>query len=110
MALLDSLPQIPVSPTISSLILETISHIAAARRASAAGDLSLSVVSARGAASTADRAFFHPSLMAQEYFPEDQRYAVYVPLFVPLLVPIVAAALRDVKNRRRKESEAKKND
>ena len=34
---------------------------------------------------TAERVFFENSLLALLYFPEDQKYAIYIPLFLPIL-------------------------
>jgi len=36
-----------------------------------------------------EKAFFDPSMLALLYFPDDQKYAVYVPLFLPVGVPVV---------------------
>ena len=33
---------------------------------------------------TAERVFFENSLLALLYFPEDQKYAIYIPLFLPI--------------------------
>jgi len=37
----------------------------------------------------AETAFFDPSLLALLYFPDDQKYAIYVPYFVPVGLPIL---------------------
>ncbi len=37
----------------------------------------------------AEKAFQDPSLLALLYFPEDQKYAIYVPLFLPAGVPVI---------------------
>ncbi|XP_047502310.1 GPI transamidase component PIG-S-like [Penaeus chinensis] len=37
----------------------------------------------------ADAAFFHPSLLALLYFPDNQKYAIYVPLFLPVSIPVI---------------------
>jgi phosphatidylinositol glycan class S len=33
---------------------------------------------------SAEKAFFDHSLLALLYFPEDQKYAIYIPLFLPI--------------------------
>ncbi|KAG5892131.1 hypothetical protein JTB14_032353 [Gonioctena quinquepunctata] len=35
-----------------------------------------------------EAAFCDPSLLALLYFPEDQKYAVYIPLFLPIMIPV----------------------
>ncbi len=36
-----------------------------------------------------EKAFFDPSLLEKLYFPEDQRFAVYIPLFIPVGIPLI---------------------
>ncbi|KAB7499884.1 GPI transamidase component PIG-S [Armadillidium nasatum] len=38
---------------------------------------------------SSDAAFFHPSMLALLYFPDNQKYAIYVPLFLPVSIPVV---------------------
>uniref|UniRef100_A0A915I060 GPI transamidase component PIG-S n=1 Tax=Romanomermis culicivorax TaxID=13658 RepID=A0A915I060_ROMCU len=35
-----------------------------------------------------EKAFFDESLLSLLYFPDDQKYAIYVPLFLPVLLPV----------------------
>lgn len=39
--------------------------------------------------SLAEKAFFDPSLLSLLYFPDDQKYAIYLPLFLPICLPIL---------------------
>lgn len=48
----------------------------------------------------ATRSFLHPSMIAQLYFPDEHKYAVYTPLFAPAAVPILVSLLRLVKTWR----------
>lgn len=41
-----------------------------------------------------ESAFFDPSLLELLYFPHDQKYAIYFPLFMPLLFPIAVSIWR----------------
>eukprot|EP00088_Acartia_fossae_P044827 TRINITY_DN4783_c0_g1_i4.p1 TRINITY_DN4783_c0_g1~~TRINITY_DN4783_c0_g1_i4.p1 ORF type:complete len:531 (-),score=115.00 TRINITY_DN4783_c0_g1_i4:192-1784(-) len=45
----------------------------------------------------AEAAFFDPSLLALLYFPDDQKYAIYVPYFVPVGLPILLSIKSIVK-------------
>ena len=36
----------------------------------------------------AEKAFSDPTILAMLYFPEDQKYAIYVPMFVPMSLPL----------------------
>lgn len=40
--------------------------------------------------SLSEKAFFDPSLLSLLYFPDDQKYAIYLPLFLPICLPIIA--------------------
>jgi phosphatidylinositol glycan class S len=48
------------------------------------------------------RAFFNPNMLGQLYFPDEHKFAVYTPLFGPLAVPLLVAAIRLIKERRRR--------
>ncbi|XP_034255162.1 GPI transamidase component PIG-S isoform X2 [Thrips palmi] len=45
----------------------------------------------------AETAFSDPSLLALLYFPEDQKYAVYIPLFLPVMIPVLMS-LRGIRS------------
>ncbi|XP_074654533.1 GPI-anchor transamidase component PIGS-like [Tubulanus polymorphus] len=38
-----------------------------------------------------EKAFFDPSLLELLYFPEDQKFAIYIPLFLPISLPILTS-------------------
>jgi phosphatidylinositol glycan class S len=40
---------------------------------------------------SSETAFFDPSLLSLLYFPEDQKYAVYFPLFLPVSLPLISS-------------------
>lgn len=42
-------------------------------------------------------AFTHPSLLALLYFPDDQKYAVYIPLYLPVMIPVLLS-LKNIYN------------
>lgn len=44
-----------------------------------------------------ESAFFDPSLLSRLYFPEDQKYAVYFPLFLPMSVPLTLSIWQIIK-------------
>lgn len=47
--------------------------------------------SARRAFDEAEKAFFDPSLLALLYFPNEQKYAIYIPLFLPIGLPVLGS-------------------
>lgn len=52
----------------------------------------MAVEFARKAFTASEKAFFDPSLLALLYFPDDQKYAIYIPLFLPIMIPIILSA------------------
>jgi len=46
----------------------------------------------------AEAANSHPSLLGLLNFPSDQKYGIYVPLFLPIFVPLVSPILQLLKN------------
>ena len=45
-----------------------------------------------------EQAFFDPSLLELLYFPDDQKYAVYFPLFLPVSLPLLNSLYHLVKS------------
>lgn len=52
-----------------------------------------------------ERGFFDASLLAQLYFPDEQKYAIYIPLFLPVMVPVLSSfnMLRKLLQRRKEK-------
>ena len=46
---------------------------------------------AKQAFESSEKAFFDASLLAQLYFPDEQKYAIYIPLFLPIMVPVLTS-------------------
>ncbi|CAH2052716.1 unnamed protein product, partial [Iphiclides podalirius] len=87
--LLGEIPNIVINDEVGAGVA---SAVAAARGAGALARAGL----LRGAHRTsseaflaAETAFTDPSLLALLYFPDDQKYAIYIPLFLPIMFPVV---------------------
>ncbi|XP_063715014.1 GPI transamidase component PIG-S-like isoform X3 [Symsagittifera roscoffensis] len=52
------------------------------------GKLSEALEKSSIATELAEKAFSDPTILAMLYFPEDQKYAIYVPMFVPMSLPL----------------------
>jgi phosphatidylinositol glycan class S len=48
------------------------------------GQLKEAFAYSQSSRSSGEKAFFDNSLLALLYFPEDQKYAIYIPLFLPI--------------------------
>ena len=45
----------------------------------------------------AEKSFSDPSILALLYFPDDQKFAIYIPLFLPVGLPLIVAYLEILK-------------
>ncbi|KAF9577370.1 hypothetical protein BGW38_007456, partial [Lunasporangiospora selenospora] len=66
------------------------------------------LIESRSALSRSETAFFDPTMVSMLYFPDEHKYAIYMPLFVPISVPLVMALLKEVKKlKQAKKAKAK---
>ncbi|KAG0278990.1 GPI transamidase component [Linnemannia exigua] len=56
-----------------------------------------------------ETAFFDPTMVSMLYFPDEHKYAIYMPLFVPISVPLLMSLLRELKRLKEKKKQAKQN-
>ncbi|ESO07937.1 hypothetical protein HELRODRAFT_75695, partial [Helobdella robusta] len=61
------------------------------------GSLKEAYLASRQALQSSEKAFFDPSLLELLYFPEDQKFAIYIPLFLPVGIPVVCSAFQAFK-------------
>ncbi|KAG8267176.1 hypothetical protein J6590_057015 [Homalodisca vitripennis] len=87
--LLGEISNIVINEEVGDAIKTSVISISATFSKLAAGTLEEALGFARKAYVTAEMAFSHPSLLALLYFPDDQKYAVYIPLFLPVMIPVV---------------------
>lgn len=57
---------------------------------------------ARIAEEAAEKAFFEKSMVGQVYFPDEHKFAVYMPLLGPVGVPLVMVVLKELKAWRKR--------
>lgn len=58
------------------------------------GHLATAFQASKEAITSSERAFFDPSLLHLLYFPDDQKFAIYIPLFLPMAVPILLSLVK----------------
>lgn len=44
-----------------------------------------------------EKAYYDPSLLESLYFPDELKYAIYLPLFLPMALPLLMSAVRVIK-------------
>ncbi|KAI8981885.1 phosphatidylinositol-glycan biosynthesis class S protein [Mycotypha africana] len=56
----------------------------------------------------AEMAFFDPTMVSMLYFPDEHKYAIYMPLFVPISVPLLMALLKELKKYKEQRKQSSK--
>jgi phosphatidylinositol glycan class S len=87
--LLSQISNIVITDEIGDQVVMAVDSCNDAARHAEVGRLEDAFESARLAFAASEKAFFDPSLLALLYFPEDQKYAIYIPLFLPVGIPVV---------------------
>uniref|UniRef100_A0A8C1CZ84 Phosphatidylinositol glycan anchor biosynthesis, class S n=1 Tax=Cyprinus carpio carpio TaxID=630221 RepID=A0A8C1CZ84_CYPCA len=90
--LLDQIGNIVINDSIAQQVGGPDSAVAELE----AGNLAFALQYSREPILASERAFFDPSLLHLLYFPDDQKFAIYIPLFLPMCVPIVLSLLKIV--------------
>jgi phosphatidylinositol glycan class S len=94
--LTQRIPTLDVSAAIASDVDAALSALATIPSASTAADL-LSI--SRHANAHAQEAFYAPEMLSLLYFPDDQKYAIYVPYIVPACVALFGGLYRSCRGR-----------
>ncbi|KAM6983349.1 GPI transamidase component PIG-S [Tautogolabrus adspersus] len=108
--LLDQIGNIVINDNIAEQVSSAVTSLQLAVAELEAGNLGFALQYSKEAILASERAFFDPSLLHLLYFPDDQKFAIYIPLFLPMCVPILLSLLKIVSEARkkRKERHAKK--
>lgn len=87
--LLDDIKNIVIGDHVGAEIQKSYDNIIIAKQSLLTNDVINAVKYAREAFISAEKAFNDPSLLELLYFPEEQKYAIYIPLFLPVMIPVV---------------------
>uniref|UniRef100_A0A8C1S9Q3 Phosphatidylinositol glycan anchor biosynthesis, class S n=1 Tax=Cyprinus carpio TaxID=7962 RepID=A0A8C1S9Q3_CYPCA len=94
--LLDQIGNIVINDSIAQQVSSAGTSLQSAVAELEAGNLAFALQYSREPILASERAFFDPSLLHLLYFPDDQKFAIYIPLFLPMCVPIVLSILKIV--------------
>ncbi|KAK0167361.1 hypothetical protein PV327_004768 [Microctonus hyperodae] len=94
--LLEKISNIVITDTVGNRINYALELVQRAANKLHDGELEEGFVLSKEAFLTAEAAFTDPSLLALLYFPDDQKYAVYIPLFLPVMIPVLLS-LKNIK-------------
>ncbi|KAF1378568.1 hypothetical protein PFLUV_G00191900 [Perca fluviatilis] len=108
--LLDQIGNIVINDNIAEQVSSAVISLQLAVAELEAGNLGFALQYSKEAIMASERAFFDPSLLHLLYFPDDQKFAIYIPLFLPMCVPILLSLLKIVSEvrQKRREKQAKK--
>ncbi|KAM9045431.1 GPI transamidase component PIG-S isoform 3-T3 [Megaptera novaeangliae] len=92
--LLGKISNIVIKDDVASEVYRAVAAVQKAAEELASGHLASAFVASQEAVTSSERAFFDPSLLHLLYFPDDQKFAIYIPLFLPMAVPILLSLFR----------------
>lgn len=87
--LLDDIKNIVIGDHVGAEIEKSYENIVKAKNSLRDNDIRKAVKFAREAFIAAEKAFNDPSLLQLLYFPEEQKYAIYIPLYLPIMIPVI---------------------
>lgn len=90
-------PNMVVLDHIQKDVVDALQDVATSCHSLAEQKSVLALEASRDALVKAETAFFDPTMVSMLYFPDEHKYAIYMPLFVPISVPLVMALLREIK-------------
>ncbi|KAL8198941.1 UNVERIFIED_CONTAM: hypothetical protein K2H54_030141 [Gekko kuhli] len=111
--LLEKISNIVIQDDVASQVFRAVESAQKALQDLGMGHLESAFQASKEAIMSSERAFFDPSLLHLLYFPDDQKFAIYIPLFLPMAVPILlslAKILREARQNKKAEKEATKTD
>ncbi|XP_072231202.1 GPI transamidase component PIG-S [Leuresthes tenuis] len=108
--LLDQIGNIVINDNIAQQVSSAVTSLQLAVAELEAGNLGFALQYSKEAILASEKAFFDPSLLHLLYFPDDQKFAIYIPLFLPMCVPILLSLLKIASEARQRyrEKQAKK--
>jgi len=87
--LLSQIPNIVISDEVGGQVEGAVDKVTKGSRLVKEGNLVKGFEASQHALQLAEDAFFDKSLLALLYFPEDQKYAIYIPFFLPVGIPVL---------------------
>nr|XP_009936570.1 PREDICTED: GPI transamidase component PIG-S-like [Opisthocomus hoazin] len=108
--LLDKIGNIVIKDDVASEVYRAVASAQSAMAELATGHLHSAFQASKEAVTSSERAFFDPSLLHLLYFPDDQKFAIYIPLYLPMSVPILLSLAKIVRETRQRKKEPTKMD
>lgn len=101
--MVEEITNMVIEDKIQEQVLASLKDLGMTRQLISSGDYLGAVSCSKEALRLAERSFFDPHMLAMLYFPDDHKYAIYVPLYLPVSMPLVFAIINEVKRWRAKK-------
>ncbi|KAM6461046.1 GPI transamidase component PIG-S [Liasis olivaceus] len=108
--LLDKIGNIVIKDDVALEVCRAVESAQQAMAELSRGHLGPAFQASKAAATSSERAFFDPSLLHLLYFPDDQKFAIYIPLFLPMAVPILLSLAKMLWEKKQRQKEPTKMD
>ncbi|KAI8342319.1 phosphatidylinositol-glycan biosynthesis class S protein [Chlamydoabsidia padenii] len=95
--LVMEIPNMVVLDHIQDQVRQSLTSIKLVRDALDKGNYDQALKHSVDAIELSEKAFFDPTMVSMLYFPDEHKYAIYMPLFVPISVPLCMALLKALK-------------
>ncbi|KAI9034412.1 phosphatidylinositol-glycan biosynthesis class S protein [Hyaloraphidium curvatum] len=105
--LVSGMPNMVVPDRIAEGVGAALRSLRSCGELVAQGELDAAFAASRDALARSEAAFFDPTMVSMLYFPDEHRYAVYMPFFVPVGVPLVVGLLSEIRRWRERRKKAK---
>lgn len=101
--LVDEIPNMVVQDHINSKVRQSLDALTLVNEALAKENYVEALQNSVQGIELAEKAFFDPTMVSMLYFPDEHKYAIYMPLFVPISVPLVMALLKQLKQLKKQK-------
>ncbi|XP_071479579.1 GPI transamidase component PIG-S-like [Diadema antillarum] len=109
--LLEKIGNIVIKDDIAQQVYVAVESMQSSHRFLRDGKLQPAFQASKRAIIASEEAFFDPSLLELLYFPDDQKFAIYIPLFLPVSIPVVMSLIKAAKwIKQNRETEKQKTD
>jgi len=108
--LLGKISNMVINDHIQEQVEQALEAIHQSTTALQDGNLTVAVLAAKKAIRSSEEAFFDPSILELLYFPDDQKYAIYIPLFLPISLPVLLSLRQAIKWYRGKDNTDEKDE
>merc|ERR1711935_685448 len=91
--LLTQISNIVINEEVSQQVYLAVAYYLTALEHTQKGQIEEAFSRSQTSFISSEKAFFDDTLLALLYFPEDQKYAIYIPLFLPVFISFAGSFL-----------------